>query len=113
MPHPTAAELLLELNELDEHPRIEAKTGSEPGKSALQTVCAFTNEPRLGGGYIVFGVAGINDLFGRRYQPSGVVDPDKLQADLASQCASVFNRTLRPEMWVETVDGKTVVCAFM
>jgi hypothetical protein len=34
----TAAELLRELNELDEHPRIEAKTGPEAGKTALQTV---------------------------------------------------------------------------
>jgi ATP-dependent DNA helicase RecG len=113
MPQRTIIDLLRDLNQLDEHPRIEAKTGSETGKSALQTVCGFANEPRLGGGYIVFGVAAIDDQSGRRYLPVGVPDPDKLQADLASQCASVFNRTLRPEMWAETVDGKVLVCAFI
>jgi ATP-dependent DNA helicase RecG len=113
MSHPSAVALLRDLNELDEHPRIEAKTGTEAGKSALQTVCAFANEPRLGGGYLVFGVAPADDLFGGRYEAAGVVDPDKLQADLASQCASVFNRTLRPELWTEVVDGKVLVCAFI
>lgn len=109
----TAARLLRELNDLDENPRVEAKTGSEPGKSVLQTVCAFANEPRLGGGTIVFGVARKHDGNGRRYTAVGVPDPDKLQADLASQCASMFNRPLRPEMWVETVDGKALVCVYV
>src|SRR3712207_1841283 len=77
----TAAKLLRDLNDLDEHPRAEAKTGSEPGKSVLQTVCAFANEPRLGGGHIVFGVASRHDENGgRRYAAVGVPDPDKLQA---------------------------------
>ncbi|HYW13641.1 MAG TPA: ATP-binding protein [Longimicrobium sp.] len=113
MPHATTIELLRDLNQLDEHTRIEAKTGSELGKSALQTVCAFANEPRLGGGCIVFGIAATDDLFGRRYQPVGVPDPDKLQADLASQCASVFNRAVRPEMWTETVDDKVLVSVYV
>lgn len=109
----TAAELLRQLNELDECPRIEAKTGSESGKSALQTACAFANEPRLDGGYLLFGVSRSDDLFGSRYDVVGVPNPDKLQADLASQCNSVFNRPLRPRMWVETLDGKTLVGAYV
>jgi len=109
----TAADLLRDLNQLDEHPRIEAKAGSELGKSALQTVCALANEPRLGGGYLVFGVSASDGQSGRRYRTAGVPDPDKLQADLASQCASVFNRALRPEVWVEMVDGKALVCAYI
>jgi ATP-dependent DNA helicase RecG len=109
----TAASLLDELNQLDEHLRIEAKTGTELGKSALQTVCAFANEPRLGGGYLLFGAAGTDEPSGRRYEAVGVPDPDKLQADLASQCASVFNRAIRPEVWTEPVDGRVLVCAFV
>ncbi len=107
----TAAELLRQLNEVDECPGIEAKTGSESGKSALKTVCALTNEPRLGGGFLLFGVSRSDDLFGSRYDVVGVPDPDKLQADLASQCNSVFNRGIRPRMWVETVDGEPLVGA--
>jgi ATP-dependent DNA helicase RecG len=109
----TAADLLRDLNQLDEHPRVEAKAGSELGKSALQTVCALANEPRLGGGYLVFGVSASDGPFGRRYHATGVPDTDKLQADLTSQCASVFNRALRPEVWVEAVDGKALVCAYI
>ncbi|HEV2149006.1 MAG TPA: ATP-binding protein [Longimicrobiaceae bacterium] len=109
----TAAELLQQLNELDECPRIEAKTGTEAGKSALQTVCAFANEPRLDGGHLLFGVARSDDLFGSRYDVVGVPDPDKLQADLASQCRSMFNRPIRPRMWVESLEGKPVVGAYV
>jgi ATP-dependent DNA helicase RecG len=109
----TAATLLRDLNELDEHPRIEAKTGSELGKSAIQTVCAFANEPRLGGGYLLFGVSAANDGSERRYAAVGVAEPDKLQTDLASQCASMFNRAIRPEMWTEILDGKVLVGAYV
>lgn len=52
----TASELLESLNLLDEHERIEAKRASEPGKSVLETVCAFANEPGLGGSWLVLGV---------------------------------------------------------
>lgn len=41
----TAAELLSELDELDEHVSVEAKTASDVGKSLLETICAFSNEP--------------------------------------------------------------------
>jgi hypothetical protein len=39
----TPLELLSQLNELDEHPRIENKAGSEIGNSILETICAFAN----------------------------------------------------------------------
>lgn len=109
----TAAELFRQLNELDENPRVEAKRGTDVGKSILGTVSAYANEPGLGGGYILFGVVRSEDLFGDRYEVAGVSDPDKIQADLATQCASAFNRPIRPEMWVETLDGKTVVRVFV
>ena len=47
----TALELLQSLNLLDETERIEAKRASESGKSLLESVCAFANEPGLGGGW--------------------------------------------------------------
>ncbi|HEX8450652.1 MAG TPA: ATP-binding protein [Longimicrobium sp.] len=113
MTHPTCADLLRQLNELDEHPRVEAKTSSQAGKSTLQTVCALSNEPGLGGGYLLLGVERTPDLFDREYRAVGIADPDKVQADLASQCASMFNRIVRPEMWSEVVDGEVLVGVFV
>lgn len=51
----TAEDILVQLRELDEHPRLEAKSGSGIGASIMQTVCAFANEPNLGGGYLLLG----------------------------------------------------------
>ena len=52
----TALELLESLNLLDENEHIEAKRASEAGKSILETICAFANEPGLGGGWLLLGV---------------------------------------------------------
>lgn len=104
-------ELLRELNELDEHPRLEAKSchSGDLGQSVFETVCAFSNEPDLGGGRIVLGVQrSENDLFGG-YEVCGVPDPDKLQRDLASGCADQFNHPVRPRVTVEQHDGKAVL----
>ena len=53
----TPEQLLEQLRQLDEQPRIEAKRASEIGKSVMQTICAFANEPGLGGGYLLLGVS--------------------------------------------------------
>lgn len=110
----TAQDLLCELNASDESPRIEAKRAREAGKSLLETVIAFANEPGLGGGHLLLGVDWeVTDKGDARYWAAGVPDPDKLQRDLATQCASTLNVTLRPEMAVERVDGQTVVVVFV
>jgi hypothetical protein len=49
----SAAELFEELNAVDESNRIEAKRASDVGKSVMETVIAFANEPGLGGGYLL------------------------------------------------------------
>ncbi len=51
----TAFELLESLNLLDENEHIEAKRASEAGKSILETICAFANEPGLGGWLVAAG----------------------------------------------------------
>ncbi len=109
------SELLAQLNELDEHQRIEAKACSskELGESILETVCAYANEPDLDGGYLLLGVTRIRDNSKKFYEIIGVQDPDKLQSDLASQCASVFNRPVRPVCKVETINGKIVIGVFV
>ena len=46
----TLQELFERLNQTDECVNIEAKKASEMGRAVLETVCAFSNEPSLGGG---------------------------------------------------------------
>ncbi len=107
----TCAELLEQLNTLDEHPRVEAKAASEVGSSIMESVCALANEPGMGGGYLLLGAA--YDARSSRYLPVGIPDPDRVQADLASQCASVFNRVIRPEMWSEAVGDGVLIGVFI
>lgn len=110
----SAQDLLDELNASDESPRIEAKRSREIGKSLLQTVIAFANEPGLKGGWLLLGVDWkINEKGDTVYWPEGIADPDKAQKDLATQCASVFNHPLRPEISVERIDGKTLIVVFV
>lgn len=52
-----AKDLLNELNSVDESVVIEAKRASQVGESVMETVSAFSNEPGLGGGYLLLGVA--------------------------------------------------------
>ena len=110
----SAEDLLQELQSIDESHRIEAKQCTQIDRSVMETVCAFANEPGLGGGYLLLGVVrDPHDLFGTAYEVVGVSNPDKLQSDLASQCASVFNRPLRPRVSVETIQGKTVIAVYV
>lgn len=109
-----AEDLLRELSALDESSRIEAKRARQIDRSVMETICAFANEPGLGGGYLLLGVTrDAQDLFTNAYTVDGVDDPDKLQSDLASQCTSVFNRPLRPRVAVEDVNGKSVVVVYV
>ena len=107
----TAQELFEELNSYDESVRIEAKKASEVGRSIMETICAFSNEPDLGGGYILLGAVrkGFDENGLPHYEPENIANPDKIQTDIANQCASVFNVRIRPQIETDVVDGKTVV----
>lgn len=110
----SATELLDELNAVDESARIEAKRASDLGKSVMETVIAFANEPGLDGGYLLLGVDwAINDKGDTVYRPAGLPDPDKVQRDLASQCASMLNVALRPDMQLQQVEGKTLLVVYV
>lgn len=105
-------DLVRELNEYGEHERIEAKTGSDVGRSVLETICAFANEPGLDGGSILLGVSRslMEDLFDApAYEPTGIANAEKVADDLATQCASMFNRVLRPRITPVTIGGRTVL----
>ena len=110
----SAQNLLDELNAVDESIRIEAKRASDLGRSVLETVIAFANEPGLDGGYLLLGVDwSVNDKGDTVYRPVGLVDPDKIQKDLATQCATQLNVTLRPYMQVELVNGCALLVVYV
>jgi ATP-dependent DNA helicase RecG len=109
----TAKQIIEELNTLDEHVSIEAKTASQLGNSVMETVCAFANEPHLGGGYLILGVAPASDSFWPVYEAVGVPGADQLQSDIATQCAGMFNTAIRPQIAVESVDEKNVIVVYV
>lgn len=110
----SAQDLLHELNASDESPRIEAKRAREVGKSLMETITAFANEPGLGGGYLLLGVDyKIDEKGDVVYWPEGLTDPDKVQKDLATQCATMLNIVIRPEMSVERVNDQTLLVVFI
>ena len=106
----SAKKLLETLNAVDELDTLEAKSlRDDTSRSILETICSFSNEPGLGGGVILVGVAESKDADGSRYFIDGVEDPDKAQLDLATQCKSVFNTPIYPTIKVEKLCGKTVL----
>jgi ATP-dependent DNA helicase RecG len=104
-----AVELIESLNTLDEHERIEAKRGGDVGRSLLETVCAFANEPGLDGGSILLGVVRDEVSLSPSYSVVGISQPDKVAADLATQCREMFNVPLRIGVSTEQVNGKPVI----
>ena len=106
----TAQDLFEQLNSIDENVRIEAKKASEIDKGIMETVCAFANEPNLGGGYLLLGAVRTGFRDGLPvYEPENIDNPDKIQNDLISKCSSMLNMHIRPQVETEVVDGKTVI----
>lgn len=111
----SAEELFGRLNELDESVSLEAKAlSTDTSRSILETVCSFSNEPGLGGGVILLGACENRDEnLQELYLLEGVDDPDKAQLDLSTQCASVFNIVVRPQITVESVRGRPMLKIFV
>ena len=107
----TAKKLFAELNSFDENRRIEAKSASAVGKSMMETVCAFANEPGLCGGYLLLGAkrTGIAEDGRPIYEPENIENTDKIQSDFVAMCNSMFNVRIRPIINVEEYLGKTVI----
>ena len=106
----TAQEIFDQLNSIDENVRIDAKRASEIDKSIMETVCAFANEPGLGGGYLLLGAVRTGFENGLPvYVPENIENPDKIQNDVTTQCSSMFNVRIRPQIETEVIDGKTVL----
>lgn len=109
----TAIELLEQLNALDESETIEAKSASQIGPSIMESVCAFANEPNLGGGYLLLGVQKDTKALFPVYEVVGIEDPDKLSSDLVTQCRTTFNSPIRIEVTPQKIANKTVIVVFV
>ncbi|HHU26931.1 MAG TPA: AAA family ATPase, partial [Bacteroidales bacterium] len=105
----STSELIEMLNTQDECTWIEAKKGSSIDNSIMETVCSFSNEPGLGGGVLLLGVSEDKQSLFPSYSVFGIDNPDKLQKDLATQCADLFNIPVRPQIQTESVNGKNVL----
>ncbi len=109
----TTQDLIEKLNLTDECTTIEAKKAANIHRSVLESVCVFANEPGLGGGNILLGVEREGLSLFPSYAICGVDNPDKLQLDLSTQCADMFNQPIRPEIIVDNIGGKNVINAFI
>ena len=104
----TIKELVERLNAMDEGGNIEAKKASAIDRSVMETVCALSNEPGMGGGYILLGVERDESSLFPFYTVSGVDNPDMVKTDFATQCANMFNLPVRPEMETEQMSNGNV-----
>ena len=108
----TPAELLEQLRQIDEQPRIEAKRASEIGSSVMQTICAFANEPGLGGGYLLLGIdepKTADDAF----SVCGVKDADALLNTIQVNCREQFEFPIPVQGDVAQLEGKKVIRLFV
>lgn len=105
--------LFAKLCQGDESVEVEAKESKEIGPSLLETICAMSNEPGRGGGYLLLGVSRREGSLFPDYHVTGVPNSDKVQADLASQCASAFNVVIRPQILRETSQEKVAIVVFI
>lgn len=103
------SDIINQLNTSDEQSNLEVKRGTNIDKSIMETICAFCNEPDLGGGCIVLGISETDNSLFPSYQVVGIENPDKLQKDLATQCADSFNIPARPRINIEEVNNKNVM----
>lgn len=105
----SAKELFAELCQHSESSKIEAKAGSAIGSSVMQTICAFSNEPGLNGGYLLLGVSEKEDNF----YVSGVRDVNQVLQQLGNNCRTQFERPIDVKANVETLEGKEVIVVYV
>ena len=88
-------DLFKTLQYIGESDSIEAKAYIHAlGKSFPEVVSAFSNEPGLGGGYILMGIK--ENEFTGEYEIVGVAESDILQQQIGNQCKLSFNCEVSP-----------------
>ncbi len=108
----TNQQLFNELVQLEEQQRIEAKRASSVGYSIMQTVCAFANEPGLGGGWLLLGVAE-PDVKHNSFWICGAENTDQLLNELQNNCRQQFEQPVHIECKHSKIEGKSVIGVFV
>lgn len=97
------------LTEEGETVQLEAKEARGGiGDSIMQTVCAFANEPDLGGGYILLGVQELTEPE-TYYVPIGLENTDQLLNNLQSNCRDQFDSSIAISAEIGEVEGRTLI----
>lgn len=104
--------LLEQLRQLDECPRIEAKSGSAIGSSVMQTICAFANEPGLGGGYLLLGISESGER-SSGFHVTGISNTDQLLNSLQANCRDQFDHPVQVQARAAIIEGKTVIVVYV
>lgn len=92
---------------------VEAKRAEKISDSVLETISAFSNEPGLGGGYLLLDVEnkGTSEL--PDYCVSGVTNAEKLESELATRCRNEMSFPVRPQIRREQHGQAVVVVAYI
>jgi ATP-dependent DNA helicase RecG len=86
------------------------KMPNDTGYSPHYISFFIANEPGLGGGYLLLGAVRTGFQNGLPvYVPENIENLDKIQNDVITQCSSMFNVRIRPQIEPEVIDGKTVL----
>ena len=109
----SAQELFRMLCVVDESVWVEAKSKSDSTQSLMESICSFSNEPGLGGGYILLGIGENTKSRDNRFYVEGVADADKAQLDISTQCSTMFNFPIRPRIDVEQIEDKNILKIFV
>ena len=104
--------LLTELRVLDEHSRIEAKRASHVGSSIMQSICAFANEPGLGGGHLLLGVCEPDERH-EQFWLEGVADVDKLLNEIQGNCREQFETPIPVHCQSAVLEGQRLVAVYV
>lgn len=105
--------LWLQLLEEGESDRLEAKEAQGGiGDSIMQSVCAFANEPGLGGGFLLLGVRQ-QDEDDPAFAIVGVGNTDQLLNTLQTNCRDQFDAPVAIRAETAELSGRTLLAAFV
>ena len=107
-------DLINTLQKSGENERIEAKqTTRAVGKSLLSTIAAFSNEPNMGGGYLVLGLTKNTTENPPYYAVTGIKDPEQVQSEVVTICRQCFSIPIRPDLELRSYQDKQFLLVYI
>jgi ATP-dependent DNA helicase RecG len=107
-------DLINTLQKSGENERIEAKqTARTIGKSVLSTISAFSNEPGMGGGYLVLGLTKNTAEESPYYEVTGIKDSEQAQSEVVTLCRQCFNIPIRPSLELRSYQDRQFLLVYI